>query len=175
MQKLFIAAALALALAAPLSAQQATTIAARTAGLQKHDGFIPFYLNEKTGALWLEIPHDSARALMLTTLATGLGSNPIGLDRGSGEGEQVTRFERSADKVLVIFENTQYRSTGNADHLRSVAEAFPPSTIAALPVLAEEGGRILVDATDFVMRDWNNVSATLQGTAQGAYSVARDR
>jgi hypothetical protein len=178
----------ALALAAPLGAQQPAgpaapaapqqqpaTIAARTAGLEKRDGFIPLYLNDRTGAIWIEIPRDSTRALMLTTLATGLGSNPVGLDRGSGGGEQVTRFERSADKVLVIFENTQYRSSGGADHLRTVLEAFPPSTIAALPVVAEEGGRLLVDATDFVMRDWNDVGSTLQRSQQGAYAVARDR
>jgi hypothetical protein len=193
MKNRLLAAATALALAAPLAAQQAAaqqaaapgpaataavqpaTIAARTAGLEKRDGFIPLYLNDKTGAIWLEIPRDSTRALMLTTLATGLGSNPIGLDRGSGGGEQVARFERSADKVLVIFENTQYRSSGGADHLRTVLEGFPPSTIAALPVLAEEGGRLLVDATDFVMRDWNEVGATLQRSQQGAYAVARDR
>jgi hypothetical protein len=178
MRATFAAAALAIA-ASSLAAQQAAapppTIAARTAGLERRDGFIPFYLNDRTGALWLEIPRDSTRALMLTTLATGLGSNPIGLDRGSGGEEQVARFERSADKVLVVFENTQYRSSGGADHLRTVLEAFPPSTIAALPVIAEEGGRILVDATDFVMRDWNDVAATLQRSQQGAYAVARDR
>ncbi len=178
----------AFALAVPLLAQQPaspatptapgaqpTTIAARTTNLEKRDGFIPLYLNDRTGAIWLEIPRDSTRVLMLTTLATGLGSNPVGLDRGSGGGEQVTRFERSADKVLVIFENTRYRSSGGADNLRTVLEAFPPSTIAALPVIAEEGGRILVDATEFVMRDWNDVAATLQRSQQGAYAVARDR
>ena len=143
--------------------------------MEKRDGFIPFYLDDRTGAILLEIPRDSMRALMLTTLATGLGSNPIGLDRGSGGGEQVARFERSADRVLVIFENTQYRSSGGADNLRTVLEAFPPSTIAALPIVAEEGGRILVDATDFVMRDWNDVASTLQRSQQGAYTVARDR
>lgn len=172
-------AAVALAIAVRVSAQQPAapipSIAARTAGLERHDGFIPFYLNERTGQILLEIPRDSARALLLATLATGLGSNPIGLDRGSGSEEKVTRFERSGDRMLVIFENTQYRSSGGADNLRTVLEAFPPSTIAALPVVGEEGGRILVDATDFVMRDWNDVAATLQRSQQGAYSVARDR
>ncbi len=181
MRTILLTGAVALTVAAPLAAQQSSTpqqpatISARTAGLERHDGFIPFYLNDRTGAIWLEIPRDSTRALMLTTLATGLGSNPIGLDRGSGGGEQVARFERSADKVLVVFENTRYRSSGGADNLRTVLEAFPPSTIAALPVIAEEGGRILVDATDFVMRDWNDVVATLQRSNQGAYVVARDR
>jgi hypothetical protein len=173
--------AVALAFAAPLVAQQSaasqqpTTIAARTAGLDRHDGFVPFYINDRTGAIWLEIPHDSTRALLLTMLATGLGSNPIGLDRGSGSGERVARFERSADKVLVVFENTRYRSSGGADNQRTVLEAFPPSTVAALPVIAEEGGRVLVDATDFVMRDWNDVAATLQRSNQGTYVIARDR
>jgi hypothetical protein len=143
--------------------------------MEKRDGFIPIYLDDRAGTILLEIPRDTTRALMLTTLATGLGSNPIGLDRGSGGGEQVTRFERSANRVLVIFENTQFRSSGGPDNLRTVLEAFPPSTVAALPIVAEDGGRMLVDATDFVMRDWNDVAATLQRSQQGAYSVARDR
>lgn len=175
MRTTLLAAAIASAIAAPLLAQQPATISARTAGLDRHDGFIPFYLNDRTGALWLEIPHDSTRALMLASLATGLGSNPIGLDRGAGSDEQVARFERSGDKMLVIFENTRYRSSGGADHARTVLESFPPSTVAALPVVAEEAGRILVDATDFVMHDWNDVAGTLQRSNQGAYAVARDR
>jgi hypothetical protein len=171
------AAALAVACSAlsALSAQQPQSIATATARMEKRDGFIPVYLDDRAGTILLEIPRDSARVLMLTTLATGLGSNPIGLDRGSGGGEQIARFERSANKVLVVFENTQYRSSGGADNLRSVLEAFPPSTVAALPIVGEEGGRILVDATDFVMRDWNDVASTLQRSQQGAYSVARDR
>ncbi|MCX5760211.1 MAG: DUF5117 domain-containing protein, partial [Gemmatimonadetes bacterium] len=161
--------------AAPAVPSAPTTIAARTAGLAKRDGFIPVYLNDKTGAVWLEIPRDSTRALFLATLATGLGSNPIGIDRGSGGTEQVARFDRHGDKVFVVFENWNYRSSGGADHRRTVDESFPPSTIAALPIMAEEAGRLLVDATDFVMRDWNDVSATLQRSQEGAYSVARDR
>ena len=142
--------------------------------MEKRDGFIPVYLNDRTGAI---LARDSARfdaRADAHDAGHGLGSNPIGLDRGSGGGEQVARFERSADRVLVIFENTQYRSSGGADHLRTVLEAFPPSTVAALPIVAEEGGRILVDATDFVMRDWNDVAATLQRSQQGAY-VGRAR
>ncbi len=173
------AAALAIAFSTVAAQQPAasvsTSISARTAGFEKRDGFIPVYLNDRTGAILLELPRDSVRALMLTTLATGLGSNPIGLDRGSGGGEQVARFERSADKVLVVYENTQYRSSGGADHLRTVLEAFPPSTVAALPIVAEEGGRMLVDVTDFVMRDWNEVASTLQRSQQGMYAIARDR
>lgn len=153
----------------------AATIAARTAGLERRDGFVPFYVNDRTGQLLLELPRDSVRALFMTTLATGFGSNALGLDRGSGGGVRVARFERAGERVLVTFENTQYRSSGNADHQRTVAEAFSSSTVAAMPLLAEEGGKLLVDATDLVMRDWNDIAGTFARNRQGNYQVARDR
>ena len=59
----------------------ASPIAAKTAGFEKKDGFIPIYLDNKTGKILLEVPRDSMRVLMFTNLATGLGSNPIGLRR----------------------------------------------------------------------------------------------
>ena len=55
----------------------------KTAGMERRDGFIPLLLDAKQGKLYLEIPRDSMRVLMFVSLATGLGSNPIGLDRGA--------------------------------------------------------------------------------------------
>ena len=155
----------------------ATSIAARTGGLEKRDGFIPVYLDARQGKILLELPRDSTRALFFTAQATGLGSNPIGIDRGSGGEEQIARFDRNGDRVLVVFENWNYRSSAaeNTAHQRTVAEAFPPSTVASLPLLAEEGGRLLVDASDLVFRDWNDVIGTLTRTQQGTYTLARDR
>lgn len=180
--RITVAAALSL-VAANLPAQQpgaaaprpASSIAERTAGFEKRDGFIPVYLSDRTGQLLLEIPRDSTRVLFLAVLATGLGSNPIGLDRGSGGTEQVTHFTRYGDRMLVTFENTTFRSSGGADNLRTVNEAFPNSTVFSLPILADEGGRLLIEATDFAMRDWNDIAPTLQRSQQGAYAVARDR
>lgn len=159
----------------PSAASAPTTIAAKTMGMARRDGFIPVLLNESTGALWLELPKSGLRGLMFGTLATGLGSNPIGLDRGSGGSSFVVRFERAGNGVQVIFENWNYRSSGDSLHLRTVLEAFPATTSASLPILIEEGDRLLVDATDFVLRDWNDVAGTLQRNNEGSYSVARDR
>jgi hypothetical protein len=154
----------------------ATSITARVAGLVKHDGFLPIYVDERQGRILIELPRDSTRTLFMITQATGLGSNPIGIDRGSSGDTYVARFDRDGDHVLFVLENWSYRVTSdNADHARTVAEAFPPSTIAALPLLATEGGRLLVDATDIAMRDWNDVAGTLARSQQGNYTVARDR
>lgn len=159
------------------AAPVATSIGARTAGYEKRDGFIPIYLDPRQGKILLEIPRDSLRALLLVTQATGLGSNPIGIDRGSDGEARVVRFDRDGERVLVVFENWSYRSSdsANAAHQRTVREAFPPSTVAALPLVAQEDGRLLVDATDFVLRDWTGVSETLSAARQGSYAVARDR
>lgn len=153
------------------------TIAGKTTGMEKRDGFIPIYLDTKQGKIFLELPQDSLRALMFFSLATGLGSNPIGLDRGSGAGENIARFDRNGDHVLVVFENWSYRSSAadNPAHIRTVNEAFPPSTVASLPLIADERGRLLVDATDFFIRDWADVAGTLAQNNEGSYSVAKDR
>ena len=154
----------------------ATTIAARTAAFERRDGFVPLHLDTKQGRLYAELPRDPLRALFWVSLATGFGSNPVGLDRGASGSDQVVRFERDGDRVQMVFENMAFRtSLDDAAHRRSVDESFPVSTVAALPVLAEEGNRVLVDLTDVAYRDWNDVAGTMSRLNQGAYTLARDR
>src|SRR5580765_600427 len=158
------------------SAPPSTSIAARTAGMERQGGFLPIYLDPRQGRILLEIPRDSTRALLMITQATGLGSNPIGIDRGASGETHVARFDHDGDRVLFVLENWAYRtSLPNADHARTVAEAFPPSTVASMPLLAEENGKLLVDATEVALRDWNDIAGTLARSQQGAYTVARDR
>jgi hypothetical protein len=162
----------------PIAAQAPTgPIAAKTTGFERRDGFLPAFVDPKSGKLFLELPRDSTRALLLISQATGLGSNPIGVDRGASDENHVIRFDRDGDRVLAVLENWRYRSSArdNPAHQRSVAEAFPPSTVASLPLVAEEQGRLLVDATDLVVRDWTDVAGTVARSQQGTYAVARDR
>jgi hypothetical protein len=162
----------------PATSDSVVSIGARTRGFEKRDGFIPIYLDGNHGKIYLEVPHDSMRVLYFVSQATGLGSNPIGIDRGANVQQSVARFDRNGDHVLLVLENWDYRSSisaDNPDHERSVTEAFPASTIASLPLLATENGRMLVDATDYLLKDWTDVSSTLARAKQGTYSVARDR
>ena len=71
-------AAMAQATSTPVS----PSIAVRTAEVSRRDGFLPIYLDPHQGRILLELLHDSTRALLMNTQATGLGSNPIGIDRG---------------------------------------------------------------------------------------------
>ena len=169
-----LAGAQAAASSSPAAPAAQATIAARTAGFERRDGFVPLYLDPKQGRLYAELPRGTNRALFWVSLASGFGSNPVGLDRGASGADQVVRFDRDGERVLMVFENTAFRSSlENAAHRRSVEESFPSSTIAALPIVAEEDGRVIVDMTEIAYRDWNDVSGALARLNQGAYTLAR--
>jgi hypothetical protein len=81
----------------PVAAQnraQDNSIAAKTANLQKIDGYFPLYWDASQGKLWLEISRFNTEVLYQTSLPAGIGSNPIGLDRGQLGGSYVVSFER---------------------------------------------------------------------------------
>jgi hypothetical protein len=153
------------------------TIAARTVGLERRDGFVPVVLDRRTGSAWLQLPAGGTRLLLCATLATGLGSNPVGLDRGKVGGCYVARFQPVGSTQILVLENWRFRSTlpGNPAHAKSVEEAFAPSTVASLPVVAQDSGRVLVDAAELLRRDWLDVAGTLEQTGQGGYAVGRER
>ena len=139
------------------------SIEEKTAGLQKIDGFFPMYWDEAAGTLWLEISRLGQEVLYVSGLAAGVGSNDIGLDRGQLGATRLVVFERVGPRVLMVQPNTEYRAVnGSADEKRAVEESFARSVIWGFTVAAHTGGRVLVDATDFVMRDAHGVVARLR-------------
>jgi len=160
----------------------------RTAGMQKLDGYFPVYWDERTGNLWLEIPRLDTDFLYATGLAAGLGSNDIGLDRGQEGGGKVVSFQRVGPKVLLVQGNELFRSSSaSAAERKSVEDSFAKSVLWGFAVGAESDGRVLVDATDFLLRDGHGAGAALGGalgggagaglggTAAGGYRVDRTR
>ena len=67
------------------------TLATRTAGLQKHDGFFPYYWDEKKGTLLFELsPSAMDRGfLYFTGLGSGVGSTEAFADRSSCRGRSL--------------------------------------------------------------------------------------
>ncbi len=161
--------------AAPVAAQL-PTIADKTRGMERQEGLFPLHLDQATGKLWMEIPALDTEFLYVTSLPQGLGSNDIGLDRGQLGGEHLVRFVRYGPRVLMIESNTRFRAgSDNPDERRAVEEAFAQSALWGFTVAAETGDRILVDATDFAVRDVHNVTGTLQRTRQGTYRLEASR
>jgi hypothetical protein len=157
---------------------QLPSIADKTKGLEKRDGFVPLYWDAATGKLWLELPAGrlSQELLYITGAPTGLGSNDIGLDRGQIGGERIVKFQRVGNKVVMVQPNYGFRSSDTAAAARrSVEESFAFSTLWGFKVEAESNGSVLVDATDFAIRDVHNVIATLSRTGQGSYRLDSSR
>jgi hypothetical protein len=138
------------------------SIAERTKNLKKMDGFFPLYWDENGGRLFVEIPKLDTEVLYATGLATGLGSNDIGLDRGITTGSRIVTFEKAGPRILMVQPNYQFRAlTQNAAEARTVRDAFARSVLWSFPVAAASDGRYLVDYTDFLVRDWNEMAGRL--------------
>src|SRR6185436_2822647 len=149
------------------------SIADRTAGMQKIDGYFPLYWDERTGSLFLEIPRFDSEFLMNTGLAAGLGSNDIGLDRGAGGGARLVLFQRVGPRVLLVQPNQSFRSSSaNPLERKSVEDSFAKSILWGFAVAAESSGHVLVDATDFLLRDVTGAASALR---PGTYRVDRTR
>src|SRR6202171_6107665 len=168
---LMVSAASGVAAARP-ETSQTSTIGEKTAGAQKLPGYFNLYWDGKQGKLWLEIDKWGSEFLYQSGLPAGIGSNDIGLDRGQLGATRIVRFERSGPKVLLVQENLDYRAISDDQaERRAVHDSFAESILAGFTVGAEEKDRVLVDATDFFVRDAHDIPATLRKAKQGAYHL----
>ena len=137
------------------------------------DGLLPLDWDAKAGKLYLEIPHLNTDLLYAHSLPFGVGSNDLGLDRGQVSSGAIVRFERTGPKVLLIEPNELFRSSSSDSAERLVVrQSFPESVLFGFKVEAEDpSGAVLVDATDFFLRDAHGVAETLANAKQGAYKL----
>lgn len=157
-------------------AQKIPTITEKTVNFKKYDGFMPFWWDETNGRIYLEINRLDYELLYVTSLPGGLGSNDIGLDRGLLGGEKIVSFSRVGKKILMTQPNYDYRAvTNDANEKRAVLTSFAQSTLWGFTVEAEENGRVLVDATDFLLRDAMHVADRIKNMKQGSYRVDASR
>jgi hypothetical protein len=147
-------------------------------GLTRREGLLASYLDRREGKIYLEIPAPdpgtgfSGEYLYVESLRTGVGSNVIGLDRGSPGDGIVVRLRPVGTRVLLEQPNQTFRaSSPDPDERKAVEESFPSSVLLAFPVKARDAdGKLLVDATDFVVRDAHGSARAL-----GSYALDKDR
>ena len=152
------------------------TVAHKTTGMQHMGGLFPLDWDAKSGHMYVEIVEMGREFLFLDSLPYGLGSNDVGLDRGQLGQSRVVRFERNGPKVLLVQSNYAYRSSSeNPEDRIATRESFAESVLWGFSVVAEEPGRILVDATDFYLHDQHGISESLQTAHQGAYKLDGSR
>ncbi len=144
--------------------------------MDRIDGFVPLYWDATKGRLWMELSRFDTELLHYVSLPAGIGSNDLGLDRGQLGPQAIVEFRRVGPRILMVQPNYEYRAlSDNAAERRAVRDAFAESVLWGFEVAAETEGRVLVDATDFVIRDAHGVARRLKGAEQGSYALAASR
>ncbi|MFC2953165.1 zinc-dependent metalloprotease [Marinicaulis aureus] len=149
----------------------------------RKDGFLTLFADEKGGKVFAVFPPADAdgvslRAIHAAGLTSGLGSNPVGLDRGLFDGGSLIAFRRIGDKLIAEQENWTYRATtDNPLEQKAVRESFARSFLWSGEVSATgPNGESLVDISSFLTQDSLGVVAALKDHPKGgSFSVAADR
>ena len=151
-------------------------IEAKVAGMKKMEGFINFFYDEKQDKIYFIIEKWDTELIYVESITAGVGSNDIGLDRNQLGKERIIKFERRGPKVLMLEPNYFYRAISNSPAERkAVQESFAQSVLWGFTIAAEEGSKVLVDATDFLLQDVHDVIGTLKSTQQGSYTLDKSR
>lgn len=164
------------------AAESLPRVEEKTKGLEKHTGLLDFYLDRDAGNVWLALPAPGAGGeigefLYFEALRTGLGSNPVGLDRSQLGETRVVRLREVGGRVLIEQVNTRYRAvTPDLAEQQATRESFATSVLWAGKIAARgPDGELLVDVTTFLVRDAHGVAQTLASANQGSFSLDADR
>ena len=164
-------------LPAPAVAQDATpTIEDRTVGMDRMDGFFNIFWDDGTGSLFWEISALDTEFLYQISMGSGLGSNPIGIDRGQLRGTHILEARRIGPRILLMEPNYQFvAQSDNPVEVQAVRDAFAPSVHWGFDIEAATGDRVLVDATSFFLRDARGVVDQIAASGQGTFTLDGSR
>ncbi len=144
--------------------------------LESYSGYFSFHYNKEKDEIYLEVDTLDAEFLYVHSLATGLGSNDIGLDRGQIGDGVIVKFIRAGNKLLLVQPNQRYRAiTNNELEKRSVEQAFTKSVLFGFPIKEEKSGKYVIDITPFLMQDTHGVIERLKTQKEGSYSVDKQK
>ncbi|MEM6745900.1 MAG: zinc-dependent metalloprotease [Pseudomonadota bacterium] len=118
----------------------------------------------------------SLRLIHAMRLTSGLGSNPIGLDRGWGNRGEIVLFRISGGRVTAEVENHTYRaSADNPLEKRAVAQSFGRSIIFATDVIEETDDAVTADLTGLLMTDLLGLAGRLKEDDGDSFGLDKDR
>lgn len=152
---------------------------ASATAVESVEGFLPLELTDD-GKLIAILPKPdedgtSLRAIHVARVVSGLGSNPIGLDRGRGGDNRVLKFRITGNRVTAEAENTTFVATADSEEeRRAVAESFARSILWSGKVLEETAEGVRVDVTELFLSDIMGLGEAM-GEGNGSFSLDKDR
>ena len=161
----------------------ASQIGMKTAALSARPGLLDLYVDSDLGKVMVRLPPPGdARGtigeyIFYEGIVTGLGSNPVGLDRGQVGEPQILRIRELGGKVLFELVNLRFRAlTQSPEEVRAVAQSFANSVIWSSEIVARDpDGSSLIDLGSFLLRDAHGIAERLAQSGQGSFSFDRER
>ena len=144
--------------------------------LDKFKGFFDFSYDESKDKIFLEVDKLDYEFLYIGSLASGVGSNDIGLDRGQLGLEKLVKFVKRGNKILLVEPNLYYRAqTENNSEKKSVEQAFAKSVIFGFEIIQTNEEHYLIDFTPFLLYDRHGVAKRLRDLKQGSYKIDKSK
>ena len=152
------------------------SIEQHTEGMTQMDGLFDLYWDNANGSLFWEISELDTEFLYQISMGSGLGSNPVGIDRGQLRGTHVLAAKRIGPRILLMEPNYGFvAQSENLSEAQAVRDAFAPSVHWGFEMVAETGERVLVDATQFFLRDARGVIDQIAARGQGDFTLDASR
>lgn len=143
---------------------------------EQFTGLFNFSYEEKTDKIFLEVEKLDEDFLYVYSLASGVGSNDIGLDRGQIGDGVVVQFQKMGNKLMLVQPNLRYRAnTTNDLERKSVKQAFAKSVLFGFPIISEKDKKYTIDLTPFLLQDAHGVIQSLANNKQGVYKIDKTK
>ncbi|MCK0124181.1 zinc-dependent metalloprotease [Gelidibacter sp. F2691] len=140
--------------------------------VEAYTGFFNFYYEEQQDKIYLEVANLDEEFLYVNSLASGIGSNDIGLDRGQLGSERLVKFKKAGHKLLLVQPNQNFRAiTDNALEKKSIEQAFATSVLFGFKIEDTINGNYVIDLTPFLMQDTHGVADRLKAQNEGTYKL----
>ncbi|MBJ7879895.1 zinc-dependent metalloprotease [Gelidibacter salicanalis] len=140
--------------------------------VEPYTGFFDFYYEEQQDKIYLEVANLDDEFLYVNSLASGIGSNDIGLDRGQLGSERLVKFIKTGNKLLLVQPNQNFRAiTENALEKKSIEQAFATSVLFGFKIEDTINGNYVIDLTPFLMQDAHGVADRLKSQNEGTYKL----
>ena len=152
------------------------SIEQHTEAMTQMEGFFDLYWDNANGLLFWEISELDTEFLYQISMGSGLGSNPVGIDRGQLRGTHVLAAKRIGPRVLLMEPNYGFVARSeNPNEAQAVRDAFAPSVHWGFEIVAQTGERVLVDATQFFLRDARGVIDQIAARGEGDFTLDASR
>lgn len=147
-------------------------------GTVAQTGLLPVNVDRRQGRIIVSLPAPDAdgisgRFVYVASLETGLGSAPVGLDRGLAGGSKILVFRRVGRRIVAEIENSRFRSSsGSPAEQAGVRDSFAYSTIWMGDIAGETpDGHLLVDLSSFLTRDEMGIAQALKDGGGGEFRL----